>query len=364
MNDKKKRDIIIITFSLSNNGAERVFSELANQWACNGERVTVVELVRNAFGSESFILNNMVNHICLDRKTKNKVLRYMKYIFDVREILQDNPGSSVIAYSFITQIIVAVATIGMGNELIYSERNDPRSCPYSKITRAIRTYAFFVADKCVFQTSDAMRYFPDAVQKKGSIIGNPIKAGLPDALPVCRRKAIVTAARLRPQKNLTNLITAFAMLHKQHADYSLEIYGNGEEKDKLIKLTKELGIEKAVNFEGFVNNVDERIIDAAIYVCSSDYEGISNSLLEALAMGIPCISTDCPVGGSKQIIESMYNGVLVPVNNSYALYEAMDYIIENPAEADRFSVNGRMARTQYKIENIATEWIELIDRKN
>lgn len=93
---------------------------------------------------------------------------------------------------------------------------------------------------------------------------------------------------------------------------------------------------KIKSFEGFRNDVHEKIADATMFVMSSDYEGLSNALLEAMAMGLPCISTDSPPGGARMVIRNGQNGLLVPVGNKEKLMEAMDSIAANAEMAEKW----------------------------
>ena len=358
--DPKK--IIVITFSLSNNGAERVFTELSNEWARQGHSVTVLQFERNAYGSESFELDPKVDEITLGYKhIANKFKRYFLYLKEVRKYLKEHDDATVIAFSFTTQVIVSIASVGLKNRIIFSERNDPNSCPYSKVTRAIRNLSYYRATYIVFQTEDAKNYFSKRLQNRGIIIANPINPFLPSMYYGERRKTIMTAARLRPQKNISLLINAFALFTKEFPEYKLEIYGIGEELEKLTNLVASYNLSDRVFFKGFCKDINDKMRDVAMYVCSSDYEGISNSMLEALAMGVATISTDCPIGGARQVIRSYENGILVPVRDETALYKAMSEVAGDKNLSQRLSENGYKVREEYKVDKIALQWVNYID---
>ena len=326
----KPKQIAVITFSLSNNGAERVFTELSNEWARKGHSVTVIQFEKDAFGSESFELDPRVSTITLGHKNiTHKVARYFMYLYDIRRYLKNHQDAAVIAFSFTTQVIVAVASLFLKNQIVFSERNDPNRCPYSSLTRELRNISFYKADKIVFQTEDATIF--------------------------------TSASRLRPQKNLSMLIEAFAMFHSSYPEYEVEIYGIGEELKMLEQLAIDRGIANQVHFMGFSSDVNMKMCDAAMYVCSSDYEGISNSMLEALGMGVPTISTDCPIGGARQIIKDHENGILVPVRDTHALYRAMIEIAGNKELASKLSGNGYLVRDEYKVDRIAMQWVNYFD---
>ena len=97
-----------------------------------------------------------------------------------------------------------------------------------------------------------------------------------------------------------------------------------------------------------------------MYVLSSDYEGISNSLLEAMAIGLPVIATDCPCGGCRLCIENEKNGLLVPVGDDKAMAEAMGRIAAEPKKADSMGKTASKIAERFSIRHISGEWIALI----
>lgn len=169
---------------------------------------------------------------------------------------------------------------------------------------------------------------------------------------------IVTASRLNKQKNLGMLIEAFSKISSDHPEYTLEIFGRGDEEENLRRKAEEYSVANKVIFKGFSNNIYEDIKDCSVYVCSSDYEGISNALLEALGMGLPTISTDCPVGGSKMLIENDVNGILVGVGDVEALSYQIERLICSPDLAQKLSENAVSVRDKYASESIAQMWID------
>jgi glycosyltransferase involved in cell wall biosynthesis len=175
-------------------------------------------------------------------------------------------------------------------------------------------------------------------------------------------KIISTVGRLNKQKNYDMLLHAFERFQQVHDDYILKIYGVGEEEEHLKKLTKTLNIEGKVFFEGFRTDIHYVLKKTGMFVMSSDYEGLSNALLEAMAMGIPCISTDSPPGGARMVIQHGENGLLVPVGDVEELAQSMKYLVEHSQEAQIMGNNALKLREQCEINHICNQWMKLIQQ--
>lgn len=352
------REIIIVTTTLGNDGAERILTELSNEWVRTGNQVTVVQ-THPSVDESAYASDDRVEKIDIRVPRKNGVQWYLDEIKEVVKLLKTRPDAVVLAFLSRSFYIVSIASFFVKNKIVFSERNDPSRWPAKKSHRILRNLAFLRADACVFQTAEAMSYFPKIVQKKGVIIPNPCNPNLPQRYRGTRRKAIVSASRLTKQKNLPMLIRAFFKFHKEFPEYQLEIYGEGEERETLESTVHSLGLDEFVSLPGFAKNIHEIMVDCAMYVCSSDYEGISNSMLEALGMGVPVISTDCPVGGAREMIQSGINGLLVHVGDEETLYESMKLLASDSALAEKLSMNACAIRENYHIARIASKWLDV-----
>lgn len=177
------------------------------------------------------------------------------------------------------------------------------------------------------------------------------------------RKKIVAVGRFTTQKNFPMLIRAFSEFHKKHSEYELVIYGEGELRTEYMKLIDELGLAYFVKLPGYVSDVNERMRSAAMYVSASNFEGISNAMLEALAMGVPSVCTDCPVGGAAMVIQDGRNGILIPVGDEQALYQQMCHLVENCEYAENLAQNALDIKNEYSIEMIANRWFKIVDEE-
>ena len=293
------------------------------------------------------------------------VSRYHNQIVQMRKILINNPEAVAIAFLQPTIPMLMFASRGLPNRVIFSERGDPiRLMKHRYGGKFIEKY-YTRADAAVFQTEDAKKAYPKNISAKGAVISNPIKADLPEPYHGERNKNITTFCRISAQKNLPLLFETFNKIHKEHPDYILRVIGdslNEEGKkveEQLKSYIKENSLEKSVVFEPFKKKIHEAIINDAIYVNSSDYEGISNAMLEAMAIGLPTVCTDCPIGGARATIEDGENGLLVSVGDVEALYKAIKRIIEEDGLAEKLSVNAAKLRDELSLEKTARKWMEL-----
>ena len=249
-----------------------------------------------------------------------------------------------------------------------SERADP-SAKLSKLPWKDKIGSFLMrrcglyglADWMVFQTPDAQAYYSKDIQKKSSIIPNPLDVmKLPKRYEGIREKRIVAAGRFSEEKNFPLLIEAFYDFHKEFPDYTLTIYGEGTLGEQYKLKIKELNLTESVSMPGFASNLPKEINRAAIYVSTSNHEGISNSMLEALGMGVPTIVTDCPVGGARMFVHTDENGILIPMNSKESLISAMKRIVMDKDYSLSLSKKATQLRETLQAENVSKNWLDLI----
>ena len=352
--------ILIFTESLGVDGPERVIANLANNWSSNSFEIHIY-LTRFNPKRATFPINSTVKVTILNQK-KGRFLKLsrVKEILLIRRVLSENIGSPCVSFMNSTSFSLSIASLFKKNKIILSERNDPNSVPFTSFQRKMRNLAFHLADACVFQTEDAKNYFNEEIKKKSAIILNPVSPDLPKPYSGEREKKIVAVGRLSPQKNFPMLIKAFCLLHKVFPEYSLVIYGEGQDRDILQKIVDDFNLKDSVFMPGFSKNVYRDILKASLFVSSSNYEGISNSMIEAMCLGLPVVCTDCPSGGAKMLIKDGVNGFLVPVNNEKELFERIKKVIENPSSFKQLTFEATALRNTLSIETIAKKWLDII----
>ena len=193
-----------------------------------------------------------------------------------------------------------------------------------------------------------------------TVIPNPIAASaIPERFEGKRRHTVVGVGRLSEQKNFEMLIHAFAALPARFSDYTLEIYGGGPLEEKLHNVIDEAGLSERAKLMGIKKNVMHYISDAALYVMSSDYEGFPNALAEAMATGIPVISTDFSTGVAGDIVKSE-NGIVIPVGDREALTEAMEKMLSDEHEWERMSIENRKLLDVLSEKNVMKMWVQVL----
>lgn len=346
--------VLFLCHGAGNGGAERVITTLAGAFA---EKGFDVELITTSEPNNDYKLNSKIVHTIILSDKGNAISRSIDRIKQLRTYIKKSCPDCIVSFSSIPNMQAIVATIGIKCRLIISERTDPSRYPTSSFGRMIRKYLYFLPDRVVFQTNEAKEYFSKKIQNKSIVIPNPIRGDLPKPYLGEREKRIVGIGSLGEQKNWMVALEAAIIFFEKFPEYCMDIYGEGPLRDELQqKIDNNKLLRNHVFLRGFSPNVIEDILHAEMYISSSDYEGISNAMLEALAVGVPTICTNCPVGGARESIKSGENGLLVPVNNPHKLAEAMISLAKNTELRNKLSANSPTIREQLKLDNIVALW--------
>ena len=264
-------------------------------------------------------------------------------------------------------IFLSLLARSRNSKLIISERSDPNQFVNTKTTMAFIRKMYSKADEMVFQSPDVMQWYRENANVTGRVIFNPVKLVLPERYRGERKKKIVNFCRISSQKNLHLLLKAFAHFFKEYPEYDLYIYGdavgNGTEGyvESINESIDKLKCKNKIHILPGQENIHNLVKDYAMFVSSSDYEGMSNSMLEAMAIGLPTICTDCPAGGARAVIRDHENGILVPVGDVQAMADAMKEVAANPDLAEKLSENGVKIRDDLSVDKIVNQWMEIID---
>lgn len=318
-------------------GAERQLITLANQMADRKHEVHMVLLSDDRICYEispkirihSLLYAEKGNYFCRILRRRNALINKLKEL----------ECDIIVNFNFQSAYLLAFSPRKGLGKIIYSERGDPGDKEYKGLMGLVRRLALPRIDGFVFQSEGARNYFNSKHVKKCSTIIPNACFNSYEPYNGIRRKTIVNVGRLSEQKNQTLLLKAFALIADKFPDYNLEIFGEGELKALLYELISILNLNNRVFLRGSSKKIDEKIRDSSLFVLSSDYEGIPNALIEAMSLGLPCISTDCKPGGARMLITNRHDGIITPLRNESALANAIDYMLSNRQRSEEMGRN-------------------------
>ena len=322
------KKIMFYINAIHDGGAERVMVNLANYFSENGYGTILVTSFRDTW---EYPLASTVKRLTLEEKEikQSRIKRNLSRIKKLRDLCKTEKPDILLSFMEEPNFRAIIATRGLPVKTVVSVRNDPNKEYAGRLGWFVGKLLLPMADGCVFQTSDAQRWFPKRLQKKSKIIYNAVKEDFYNVNRKPIRGEIVTCGRLTEQKNHEMLITAFAKVQKNYPFITLKIYGEGTLRKKLQNQIDALNLKEKVLLMGNTNNVSEALQTADLFVLSSDYEGMPNALMEAMAAGVPCISTDCPCGGPRELLGEDLSGKLVQCSNTEQLAMAIRKSLEN-----------------------------------
>lgn len=348
--------ILFYISTIRGGGAARVMTIIANGLA---EKGFDVSFVTNFPADHEYDLKSEIRRYSLEavENTGNKLTRNHTRIKKLRRILKNENPDVAVSFMGENNFRLLMAAAFMKVKTIVSLRNDPAKVYPTKLSRLFADLLYKRADKAVFQTNEARDFFSSKVQERSKIILNPVdKKFFYKSMEI--GDYYVAAGRLSKQKNYPMMLNAFAEVLKVNPGERLRIYGEGGLKDELSDLTKELGIQDSVEFMGFSTDMPEALKHAKALVMTSDYEGLPNAVLEALASSVPVISTDCPCGGPRMVIENGINGYLVPVGDIGSLAKVWCGL--SPEQILTMKDEAYKIACKFEPDSILQEWIDII----
>lgn len=340
-------------------GAERVIVNLANQLIPLGYETTVVTTYRK---KEEYALEKGVCRRSMDEAYNAPFLvRNLKLIKSLRAILREQQPDIAIAFLPESIFRLVIASAGLNIKKIFSVRSDPRFVYRTRLYKLLAKIMLPQGDGFVFQTEDARGYFPEKIQKKSTIIFNQVADEFYKHREVKERSGIVATGRLVPPKEHFFLVDAFELI-KDRTKENLTIFGDGPLRERLEAYIHSKGLEKRVLLPGSVPNVAEKIYSAKVYVLSSNHEGMPNGLMEAMAAGVPCVSTDCPCGGPKTLFGEKQKEFLVPVNDTQVLAESIMMVITSEDIMTLLSEENKRRAELFTPAVVIKEWDAFIKK--
>ncbi len=347
-------------------GAERVVTNLANKFANEGYTVYVAT---EWYDENEYELDEKVTRIHVglreEDEKKNRVTKFFLRIKYLKEFLRKYKPDVLVAFARRANYRALMAQKELGIPTVISIRIDPIG-NYDFFSDFVQIrWLFPRAAGCVYQTAQQKEFFKPYLQEKSRIIMNPINPKFIGVeKPEHREKSVVNSARLVDFKNHAMLCRAFIRVHDKHPDYVLKIYGADNHDGTKETIEKIIADNKAENYillMGGISNLEEELPKASVYAYSSDFEGMPNSLLEAMALGLPCISTDCPCGGPAAVIRHEENGLLIPVGDEDAMVSSINRLIEERDFAEKLGDEARNISKIASTDSIYRQWKEYLE---
>jgi glycosyltransferase involved in cell wall biosynthesis len=338
--------------SLGSGGAERVVSLLADKMAEQGHHIEILCLKYN---DVYYHTSDKVKVILAKQYVKNN----LSELFWLRRYIKEGKPDVVIAFTEGVYCFTICALLGSGIPIIASERLDPSAM---SATRKIFKRIFLpYVDWLVVQTKKIKEYFPPKIQRKTSIIYNPVNEEVfktpSDVSGLQKENRIISVARLFPQKNQQMMIRAFAKISDKFPDWKLVIFGEGPLREELESLVEGLDLKDRVLLPGRTEQVIDELRKSKIFCLSSDYEGLSNAMIEAYCIGLPIISTR--VSGTDELVYDRESGLLVDIGDEQKMADAMKIQIHNVETSGKtkYGINA----SKFQLDNIINEWYQVIN---
>lgn len=352
---------------LERGGAERVISTLSNQLSQEGYEVIVATEWQS---KEEFELNKEVRrvHVGLSEseESKGRITKAIIRLKNLRRLLKNEKADIAIGFTRKPIYRLLMAALGVKIPVIIAVRMNPVGGYDTALDKLLLPFLMKRADGAVFQTNDQRDFFLKYLKNESIIILNPLNEKYVDVpVPEEKENVIVHSGRIVDCKNQVMLINAFLEVHRKHPEYSLKIYGpdSGDGTlENLEQLIAQKDAQGCVFMMGSSDSLEKELPKGKIFAMSSDYEGMPNALLEAMCLGMPVISTDCPCGGPRAVIENETNGILVPVGDEKAMANAIARLIEDPQMAEQMGAEARRLADKISVTAITNQWCEYINK--
>lgn len=350
--------IATIAYLHGTGGAERQIIMLSNEMAMRGHEVHMIVL--NEFKSPYTISDNVRVYDLSGRDDGR--FGIVKRFFALKKTIARIKPDVTINYNLQGAYFSLIVGNSICGKIVYSERGDPYDKEYSGVLGIIRDYTCRRMHGLVFQSEGARNFFSIGSKQKSVVIHNSV--AVPQCLyPIAEKRdnRIVTVGRLHPQKNPHLLLNAFAKIAPLYPEIRLDFYGDGELRDELQAKIDALGLISRVSLHSSRKDIFDWIRTARLFVLTSDYEGMPNALMEAMALGIPCISTDCRPGGARTLIDDGINGFIIPSGDVDALSQKIAYLLDNPTIAERVAIEARHLGETHTNKVIFDKWNDFLN---
>lgn len=344
--------------SLHKGGAERVFVNLAEYFLNQDYQVLMVTQYQkeNEYELADGIVR-MISDITPQETTRHRVINFCRRVGKLRRIWKQEKPDLVLSCAGKNNFMTIMTTMLTQTKPVVSVVGEAKEEYPGRLMRTLANILFPYAAGVILQTERSRSFFSKRVGKKAVVLPNSLNpVFIREPFQGEREKRIVSVGRLDANKNHEMMIRAYAKLAAKYPEYTLTIYGDGELRAYLEKLIASLGLSGRVLMPGVILNVADEIEKASLFLLTSYSEGVSNALIEAMALGLPVIATDVPSGGTVELIQHAENGWIIPVGDEAALAEAMDRLLSDTDFAKRLGRQARKLQERFAPERVNGQW--------
>ncbi|MCR4595290.1 MAG: glycosyltransferase [Lachnospiraceae bacterium] len=334
----KHRDARHIAFyigSLHKGGAERVFVNLASYFLSAGYKVTMITQYQLEDEYELPAGADRVISDLSESECRGRVYNFCARIMKLHRVIRQTDADLLMTTAGKSNFMAIACAAFLPTRVVVSVVADPPLEYPTRIMRFLLQTMFGEADGIIMQTHRQLSCLRKGLQRVSVILPNSISAEfVRERFAGERARDIYLVGRMDDNKNQAMAIKAFAQAAESRPGFRLIICGDGPLHDELTDLASRSQAADRIEFAGMVSDVPDRLYDAYAFVLTSDTEGMPNTLLEAMSLGVACISTDCPCGGPAEVIKDGENGILVPVRDTEALKLALERLMDDPGYAE------------------------------
>ena len=368
----KIRNVIIYYPSIENGGMEKNFfyliNHLANHYKINFSLIFIQidSNIKKRLSKKIKLINirsfnySKYNRYLISLLSFSSYFQLLKKNFSNENTIIISPQNSIISI-ILSKILNYKIIVRNGNHPLGSLKYSDNYI-LSLFSFLLRMTVYNFADKIICNSKESRDFFKKFIFKNQKVITieNAINFSKKKEIHK-RKKLIISAGRLTKQKNFETLIKGFEIFEKKNKDYKLMILGEGKNKKNLQLLTRKLNLQKKIIFKNYVNNPLDFISQSKLYVCSSLYEGLPSSLIEALSVKTPIISTNCKSGPSE-ILEKGKFGYLFECENYNQLGKLLTYAIKNYRISKKKILKGQSSIKKYNINLISKKYLREINK--
>lgn len=351
------RILFVLPDITTRGGVERITSVLANAFVKRGFEVIVVSLFKR-MSTSAFTLDEKVDLIFIteeDYNLKGGRIRLLPMQWNafckLKRFLNYNQYDLIIAQCFLPALFVFLS--GYAKKSVVCDHFKYEL--YKQPVLAFRNYVYAKFKQVITLTqTDADKYKRVLTQVRVIPNISPFEVSEFSDLS---QKRIIAVGRLHRQKGFDLLLDTVKDLFSSFPDWKLDIYGEGELRDDLMRQRDSFHLQQYVNFKGYTNDIKKEMLRSSIFVLSSRYEGLPMVLLEAMSCALPIVSFRCPEGPADMLKDNI--GCLVEAENVVALRSALEKMMQDEDLRRSYADREKVAIKEYSADSILEKWMEL-----